>query len=48
MARKGDAPRAVIRFYSVSDEYGEFSNFALYAIQLKGKRWRTRATIKAA
>lgn len=33
--------RAPIRFYSVNDEYGEFSNFALYPITLKGKRWPT-------
>lgn len=31
----------IIKFYSVSDEYGEFSNFALYPIQLKGKTWPT-------
>lgn len=31
----------VIRFYSVSDEYGEFSNFAAYPIALKGERWPT-------
>ena len=31
----------VINFYSVSDEYGEFSNFAAYSIKLKGKRWPT-------
>lgn len=30
-----------IRFYSVNAEYGEFSNFALYPITLKGKRWPT-------
>ena len=30
-----------IRFYSVNAEYGELSNFALYPIQLKGKRWPT-------
>jgi N-glycosidase YbiA len=41
MAREGDAPPQVIRFYSVSDEYGEFSNFARYPIQLKGKQWPT-------
>jgi ribA/ribD-fused uncharacterized protein len=34
------APPA-IRFYSVTDEYGELSNFALYPIALKGKRWPT-------
>ncbi len=30
-----------IRFYSVGAEYGELSNFALYPITLKGKRWPT-------
>ena len=30
-----------IRFYGVNDEYGEFSNFALYPITLRGKRWPT-------
>lgn len=30
-----------IKFYRVSDDYGEFSNFALYPIQLKGKTWPT-------
>ena len=30
-----------IQFYSVSDEYGEFSNFAVYPITLKKKRWPT-------
>ena len=30
-----------IRFYSVSDEYGEFSNFAPYLIRLAGKTWPT-------
>lgn len=31
----------VIHFYSVNDEYGEFSNFALYSITLKKKSWPT-------
>jgi len=31
----------VINFYSAAGEYGEFSNFALYPISLKGKRWPT-------
>jgi N-glycosidase YbiA len=31
----------VIKFYSVADEYGEFSNFAAYPIKLKGKTWPT-------
>ena len=29
----------VINFYSVHDEFGEFSNFAGYPIVLKKKRW---------
>jgi ribA/ribD-fused uncharacterized protein len=33
--------REVIRFYSVGAEYGELSNFALYPITLKKKRWPT-------
>jgi ribA/ribD-fused uncharacterized protein len=32
---------ARIEFYSVNDEYGELSNFALYEIQLRGKTWPT-------
>lgn len=31
----------VIQFYSVNDEYGEFSNFALYPISVDGERWAT-------
>jgi ribA/ribD-fused uncharacterized protein len=31
----------VIQFYSVSDEYGCFSNFAAYPIKMKGKTWPT-------
>ena len=30
-----------IRFYAVSGEYGELSNFARYPIALRGKRWPT-------
>ncbi len=30
-----------IYFYSVADKFGEFSNFALYPIKLKGKTWPT-------
>jgi N-glycosidase YbiA len=30
-----------IKFYRVQDEYGVFSNFALYPIWLDGKRWPT-------
>ncbi|AKU96012.1 GTP cyclohydrolase II [Labilithrix luteola] len=33
--------RETIRFYSVGDEYGEFSNFAAYPIRLRGKSWPT-------
>ncbi len=33
--------QSVVNFYSVSDEYGEFSNFAAYSFKLKGKRWPT-------
>ena len=31
----------LIRFYSVKDDYGCFSNFAPYPIELKGKEWPT-------
>ena len=31
----------IIKFYSVNNEYGEFSNFALYKIRIKGKTWLT-------
>lgn len=31
----------LINFYSVSDEYGEFSNFSAFPIKVKGKRWPT-------
>jgi len=30
-----------IKFYSVNEAYGEFSNFAIYPIKLKGKIWPT-------
>jgi ribA/ribD-fused uncharacterized protein len=33
--------KQVIHFYSVSAEYGEFSNFAAFPISLKGKVWPT-------
>jgi ribA/ribD-fused uncharacterized protein len=36
-----ETTRPVIHFYSVSDEYGCFSNFAPYPIRLNGKRWPT-------
>ncbi len=32
---------AVINFYSVSDEFGCFSNFAAYPIRIGGKVWPT-------
>ncbi len=31
----------VIKFYNVSDKFGEFSNFAAHPIKLKGKKWPT-------
>jgi N-glycosidase YbiA len=31
----------LIKFYSVTDEYGEFSNFAEYPIRIRGKVWPT-------
>ena len=31
----------MIRFYSVGDEFGEFSNFAAYPIKLDGAVWPT-------
>lgn len=31
----------IIKFYSVNDEYGEFSNFALFPIEVKGELWPT-------
>jgi ribA/ribD-fused uncharacterized protein len=30
-----------IKFYSVTDKYGDFSNFAKYPIKIKGKVWKT-------
>ena len=33
--------KQVINFYSVNDEFGEFSNFATYAIKINGKVWPT-------
>lgn len=33
--------QAKIAFYSETDDYGEFSNFARYPIRLKGKTWST-------
>jgi N-glycosidase YbiA len=31
----------VVSFYSVGDDFGEFSNFALFPIILDGSRWPT-------
>lgn len=31
----------IIHFYSIADEFGCFSNFAAYPIELDGKRWPT-------
>lgn len=31
----------IINFYSVKHKYGEFSNFALYPIDINGKTWPT-------
>jgi len=31
----------IIKFYSVNDEYGEFSNFANYPIVIDGERWKS-------
>src|ERR1700733_1839870 len=39
--RSQEADQRVIHFYSVSAEYGQLSNFALYPITLRGKRWPT-------
>jgi N-glycosidase YbiA len=30
-----------IAFYSVTDDYGAFSNFSLHEVTLRGKRWPT-------
>ena len=38
---QNEGARRIIRFYSVDDEYGEFSNFAIYPIRLKKKLWPT-------
>jgi len=31
----------VIKFYSISDEFGEFSNFAKFPVKIKKKTWPT-------
>ncbi|MDD3900678.1 MAG: NADAR family protein [Fermentimonas sp.] len=33
--------KIIIHFYSLNKEFGEFSNFALYPVKLKGKEWPT-------
>lgn len=30
-----------IQFYSVNDDFGEFSNFALYPVKIDGETWQT-------
>ncbi|MBN8615889.1 MAG: NADAR family protein [Deltaproteobacteria bacterium] len=35
------APRRVIAFHSVTDEHGDFSNFAPYPMAIDGLRWPT-------
>jgi N-glycosidase YbiA len=32
---------AIVKFYSVSDEFGEFSNFAAYPIAIDDRQWPT-------
>ena len=39
--KEGDGPMGVIHFYSVSAEYGCFSNFSPHPITLGGKTWPT-------
>ena len=36
-----DDPGSPILFYSVSSEFGEFSNFAAFPIEIGGKTWPT-------
>jgi ribA/ribD-fused uncharacterized protein len=36
-----DSRMDVINFYSVSDDFGQFSNFAPFPIHLDGQRWPT-------
>jgi N-glycosidase YbiA len=43
-AKRGDAmakTTEVVNFYSVGDEFGEFSNFAPYPFTLDGEQWQT-------
>lgn len=32
---------ATIQFYSVDEDFGEFSNFTLYSVNIDGKTWKT-------
>jgi N-glycosidase YbiA len=36
-----DGSVETVNFYSVSDEYGVFSNFAPYSIRIDGELWET-------
>lgn len=35
------SPGVIINFYSTSDDYGDFSNFAAWPIKVDGKTWPT-------
>ncbi len=35
----------IINFYSTSDDYGDFSNFAAWPIKVDGKTWPPQNTI---
>lgn len=35
------SPTSAIYFYAQTDEYAEFSNFALYGVAIDGQWWRT-------
>src|SRR5437660_1353100 len=39
--RRNEAMKGVINFYRTDDEYGCFSNFAPYPVELKGMVWPT-------
>lgn len=41
MKNKSNIPMLEIKFYSLNDAYGEFSNFAKYPIKIGGKIWPT-------
>jgi predicted NAD-dependent protein-ADP-ribosyltransferase YbiA (DUF1768 family) len=36
-----DESMDIVNFYSVSDDFGQFSNFAPFPIALDGERWPT-------